>query len=63
MSHKCILTLEYESMRDVLTFIVQNQLTNFQTNLRKVILDNCRGDMEKVLEDCIECFPLLEAMR
>jgi len=62
MSHKCILTLEYESMRDVLTFIVQNQLTNFQTNLRKVILDNCRGDMEKVLEDCIECFPLLEAM-
>ena len=62
-SHRDLLTLEYENMRDVLQFLVKNNsCSSLQSNLRKIILDNCREDMEKVLEECVDCFPLLEAL-
>lgn len=63
-SHQYLLTLEYDNMRDVLVYLVDQQLCpKFQSNLRKMVLENCREDMEKVLEDSIESFPLLEALR
>ena len=63
-NHQYLLTLEYDNMRDVLTYLVDHHhCPTWQSNLRKMVLENCREDMEKVLEDCIESFPLLEALR
>ena len=62
-SHTDLLTLEYDNMRDVLHSLVSSGVaTSLNSNLRKLLLENCREDMERVLEDCIQCFPLLEAL-
>ena len=64
-SHRNLLTLEYEQMRDVLWLLSEDEEDSDQLNcsLRKIILENCREDFERVLEKCIHCFPLLEALR
>ena len=62
-THTDLLTLEYDNMRDVLhTLVSSGEAATLNCNLRKLLLENCREDMERVLEDCIQCFPLLEAL-
>ena len=34
----------------------------YQSNLRKMVLESCREDTERLLEEVIDCFPLLEAL-
>ena len=62
-NHKFLLTLEYDNMREVLVCLEDLGLARtYQSNLRKLVLESCREDMERVLEEVIECFPLLEAL-
>ena len=62
MSHSALLTLEYDNMREVLCLLAEDS-EEHSMSLRKVILENCRADFDRVLEKCINCFPLLEALR
>ena len=64
LSHTALLTLEYENMREVLYILSeQDNCNSISSSLRKIILENCRGDFDTVLEKCINSFPLLEALR
>ena len=61
--HKFLLTLEFDNMREVLVCLGDMGLAStYQSNLRKLVLESCREDMERVLEEVIECLPLLEAL-
>ena len=60
-SHPALLTLECEQMREILCLLSQEENSG-QFSLRKIVLENCRADFDKVLEKCINCFPLLEAL-
>ena len=61
-SHPDLLTLEYDNMREVLCLLAEDS-EEHSMSLRKIILENCRADFDRVLEKCINCFPLLEALR
>ena len=61
-SHPDLLTLEYDNMREVLCLLAEDS-EEHSMSLRKIILENCRADFDRVLEKCIHCFPLLEALR
>ena len=41
----------------------QGHAAGYQSNLRKMVLEQCRHDTDRILEDAVHCFPLLEALR
>ena len=63
-NHPGLYTLEYDNMREVLRILVDDHETNNEKiNLRKIVLENCRDDMEHILTKSSNTFPLLEAFR
>ena len=64
MNHSYLLTLEYENMREVLRILSDHEKDSLERmNLRKIVLENCRGDMDQVFRKCVSSLPLLEAVR
>eukprot|EP00092_Neocalanus_flemingeri_P021883 GFUD01023738.1.p1 GENE.GFUD01023738.1~~GFUD01023738.1.p1 ORF type:complete len:527 (-),score=144.44 GFUD01023738.1:21-1601(-) len=63
VNHSFLLTLEYENMREVLSMLAHDETRQMgQMNLRKIVLENCREDMDQVFRRCISFLPLLEAV-
>ena len=64
ISHSCLLTMEYENMREVLVILSDHESGKLERmNLRKIVLENCRGEMDQVFRRCAPRLPLLEAIR
>merc|ERR1712106_78408 len=63
INHSYLLTLEYENMREVLRILSDHEKNSLERmNLRKIVLENCRGDMDQVFRKCVSSLPLLEAV-
>jgi len=63
VEHPCLMTLEYEKMREGLELLSKRpELADRGLQLRKVILENCRQEAVHSIEVCHSILPCLEAI-
>jgi len=63
MNHSSLLTLEYENMREVVRILSDQDTRQLERmNLRKIVVESCREDMDHIFRKCLPCLPLLEAV-
>lgn len=63
VEHPCLMTLEYERMREGLELLsTQPELEGRGLQLRKVLLENCRQEAVNSIQACHSILPMLEAV-